>query len=158
MTNKPRFQSKRLKEGRHKKGLTQEQLAGAVEKLGGHVTVQQLARWEKSGGDKEPKGSTLALLATATGVTVAWLLGECQQCGAPQVKIPALVLSEEETQYVLEYRGANPSTRKLMRECILDALQIAKAMSNGNANGKENGVTSNGNKNGGAGGQTTKSG
>jgi hypothetical protein len=45
-----------------------------------------------------------------------------------------------------------------MRECILDALQIAKAMSNGNANGKENGVTSNGNKNGGAGGQTTKSG
>ena|ERR1035437_7820880 len=107
----------RLKESRKKKGMTQQVLSDIA-----HVSVATLRRWEK---DSHEKQNTLAIMASATGVTLAWLLGGDEP--PPVDVIPALVLTPWESDFIQRYRTATQNTQRMMRECIQDALQIAKA-------------------------------
>ena len=111
------FSSTRLVDGRHDARLTQVQFC----KLLG-VSLSALRRYEA--GKFEPSGSVLARMSLATGRPMAWFLGEDSP---PPSASTVVELTEDELEFLREWRTASPDTRMLIRESLRDALSVARA-------------------------------
>ena len=109
----PRFSAKRLKEARNRTNSTQAELAKTV-----GVSLSAYKRWEA--GKSEPGLTSAGRLAVATGLPMVWFIG------IEDIRFETL--TPEERDFITAYRKADANTRKLMRAYLVDALQVAKAM------------------------------
>lgn len=113
------FSASRLVDGRHNAHLTQVQLC---ELLG--VSLSALRRYEA--GKFEPSCSVLARMALATGRPMEWFLGDDSPLPSA---ITVAEITEDELEFLHEWRTASPDTRMLLREALRDALSVARACS-----------------------------
>lgn len=106
-----------LKELRQEKGLTQSEVAKAI-----NTSQRNIGRWEN--GENEPTASFIVQLATYFNVSADYLLGLEDDFGAPTANaiVEGSGYSSEERKLVENYRELNQSGKRLINETIKTLL------------------------------------
>ena len=103
--------SMRLQELRQSKGVS---LQKASSDLG--VSNAAICKWEN--GVNEPKASYLYKLAQYYSVSIDYLLGLEDDFGVKSVESTSDFISEEERQFLKDYRSLNFACKKLVKQTI----------------------------------------
>ena len=101
----------RLKELRYEKGLTQAEVANAI-----NTSQRNIGRWEND--ENEPTASYISKLALFFEVSTDYLLGREDEFGTPTAAPMGNTYSSEEREIISDFRELNAAGQKLIKETI----------------------------------------